>query len=42
MKPIDENRMKAHKISTLITSRNEESNVPTIKEVFNYPEMNSL
>lgn len=39
MKPFDENQMEAHTISKLITSRKEDSNVPAVKDVFNYPEL---
>jgi len=42
MKPFEENRMKAHTISKLITSRKVDNNVPAVKEVFTYPEMERL
>lgn len=39
MRPFDDSLMDAHTISKLITSRNEEPNVPQVKEPFSYPEL---
>ncbi|MGF1584480.1 MAG: SOS response-associated peptidase [Bacteroidales bacterium] len=40
LKPFDAGRMKAHTISRLITSRNQNSNVPEVTEPVEYPELN--
>lgn len=40
MKPYDDNKMKAHTISRLITSKKERRNVKEVIEEFNYPELN--
>lgn len=37
--PYPDSEMSAHTISKLITSRSQNSNVPEIKEFFNYPEL---
>jgi len=38
-KPYPDSEMLAHTISKLITSRSQNSNVPEIKELYNYPEL---
>lgn len=40
--PFDENRMKAHTVGRLITSRARDPNVPEVSEAFTYPELESL
>jgi len=40
--PFDENRMNAHTVSRLITSRTENSNVPEVQKKFKYPELEAL
>lgn len=39
LKPCDDKGMKAYSISKLITTRGAETNVPPIKEPFDYPEL---
>ena len=39
MQPIDDDKMAAHAISKLITSRTEERNVPEVMVKFDYPEL---
>ena len=42
MKPFDENKMMAHTISKLISSKTDNPNVPEVKQEFLYPELNVL
>lgn len=42
MKPFEEEKMQAHTISRLITSRTERTDVPEVKKEFMYPELNEL
>ena len=39
--PVDDSKMKAYTISKLITSKNEESNVPEVLNEELYPELSS-
>jgi putative SOS response-associated peptidase YedK len=40
--PFDENRMKAHTVGRLITSRAQDPNVPEVQKEFTYPELAAL
>lgn len=42
MQPFPEEKMKAHTIGKLVTSRTENQNVPEVIEPFDYPELNEL
>jgi putative SOS response-associated peptidase YedK len=42
MTPFDEKSLGSHTISKLITSRTNPSNVPAVKEQYNYPELSSI
>jgi putative SOS response-associated peptidase YedK len=42
LKPYPDNKMKAHTISRLITSKTLNRNVPKVIEPYSYPELNEL